>query len=139
MDRVDCIVIGAGVVGLAVARAIATAGKEVIIVEHARGIGSGVSSRNSEVVHAGIYYDADSLKATCCVRGKRLLYEFCTARGVAFRPSGKLVVATSAQDVDRLRMIDSRARANGVSDLAWLSAEAARELEPEMNCTGALF
>jgi len=139
MDRVDCIVIGAGVVGLAVARAIAAAGKEVIVVEHAPGIGSGVSSRNSEVVHAGIYYDAGSLKATCCVRGRQLLYAFCAARGVAFRPSGKLVVATGARDVDRLRMIDTRARVNGVSDLVWLSPEAARELEPELDCTGALF
>ncbi|HWH83537.1 MAG TPA: NAD(P)/FAD-dependent oxidoreductase [Burkholderiaceae bacterium] len=139
MDRVDCIIVGAGVVGLAVARAIAATGREVIVVEHAPGIGSGISSRNSEVVHAGIYYDAHSLKAECCVRGKHLLYEFCSARGVAFKRSGKLVVATSAQDVDRLRGIDERARANGVSDLVWLSAEAARELEPELHCTGALF
>lgn len=139
MDRVDCIVIGAGVVGLAVARAIAASGKEVIVVEHAPGIGSGVSSRNSEVVHAGLYYDASSLKAECCVHGKQLLYEFCSARGVAFRRSGKLVVATSANDVERLRKIDERAQMNGVSDLVWLSPEAARELEPELACTGALF
>lgn len=139
MDSVDCLVIGAGVVGLAVARAVAAAGREVIVVEHEPVIGSGISSRNSEVVHAGLYYDADSLKARCCVRGNRLLYEFCEARGVAHRNCGKLVVATCPGDLDKLRALATRALANGVTDLVWLSAAQARHLEPELDCTAALL
>ncbi|MFQ6684911.1 FAD-dependent oxidoreductase, partial [Bordetella pertussis] len=99
---IDCIVIGAGVVGLAIARALAAGGHEVLVAEAAEGIGTGTSSRNSEVIHAGIYYPADSLKARLCVRGKHLLYEYCAARGVPHQRLGKLIVATSDAEASQL-------------------------------------
>ncbi|ETH29198.1 FAD dependent oxidoreductase domain protein [Bordetella pertussis CHLA-20] len=111
---IDCIVIGAGVVGLAIARALAAGGHEVLVAEAAEGIGTGTSSRNSEVIHAGIYYPADSLKARLCVRGKHLLYEYCAARGVPHQRLGKLIVATSDAEASQLDSIARRAGANGV-------------------------
>ncbi|MBV8850243.1 MAG: NAD(P)/FAD-dependent oxidoreductase [Methylobacteriaceae bacterium] len=139
MDRVDCVVAGAGVVGLAIARALAEAGREVIILEAAEAIGTGISSRNSEVIHAGIYYPKDSLMARFCVAGKRALYEFCADHGVPHKNCGKLIVATNEAEAGKLASIEARARANGVDDLRVLSAAEARTLEPALACTGALL
>ncbi len=139
MEEVDCVVAGAGVVGIAVARSLARAGREVIVLEAADGIGTETSSRNSEVVHAGIYYPKDSLMARLCVNGRRMLYAFCAERGVPFNNCGKLIVATSPEETDRLGGIKARAEANGVEGMRLLSAEAARDLEPNLHCTGALL
>ena len=139
MDRVDCLVIGAGVVGLACARALAQAGLEVVIAEREGLIGSGVSARNSEVIHAGLYYPAGSLKSTLCVRGARLLYEFCAQRGIAHRRCGKLLVATRAQDGHKLDAILAHALAGGVDDLQPLTRAQALALEPELECEAALW
>jgi L-2-hydroxyglutarate oxidase LhgO len=142
MDRVDCVVIGAGVVGLAVARALALspafAGRELMVLEAADAIGTGTSSRNSEVIHAGIYYAAGSLKAQLCVRGKALLYAYCAERGIAHRRCGKLIVATDAAQVAQLQGIVAKAAANGVDDLVLLSADEARAMEPQLRCTAAI-
>ncbi|MYZ42906.1 NAD(P)/FAD-dependent oxidoreductase [Schauerella aestuarii] len=136
---IDCIVIGAGVVGLATARALALAGREVLIVDAAEDIGTGTSSRNSEVIHAGIYYPAGSLKAALCVRGKQMLYDYCAERGIGHKRLGKLIVATTAEQADQLDAIAVRARANGVDDMQKLDAAAARALEPALHCTAALL
>ena len=138
MDKVDCVVIGAGVVGLAVARALALRGREVMVLEAAQAIGTGTSSRNSEVIHAGIYYSAGSLKARLCVQGKQLLYAYCAERGIAHRRCGKLIVATSNAQVAQLDGIVKKARANGVDDLQRLTREQARMLEPRLECMAAL-
>lgn len=138
MDQVDALVIGAGVVGLAVGRALARSGLETIVLERANAIGTGTSSRNSEVIHAGLYYPAGSLKARLCVAGRERLYAFCESHGVAHRRCGKLVVATSAGQHEALRATQARASANGVP-LQWLDADAARALEPALNCTAALL
>lgn len=139
MDTVECVVIGAGVVGLAAARALALAGREVVILEAESHIGSGVSSRNSEVIHAGIYYPQDSLKARLCVRGKALLYAFCDNRQIPHRRCGKLIVASHPDQVQELERLQLAARANGVDDLAWLDADAARAMEPALACVAALL
>jgi len=135
---VEVAVIGAGVVGLAVARALAMRGLEVIIVEAANAIGTETSSRHSEVIHAGIYYRADSLKAALCVRGKHLLYEYCDRHGVAYKRCGKLIVATDEAQLETLASLAQRAETNGVEEMQMLSARAALEIEPQLNCTGAL-
>ncbi|MBI5897997.1 MAG: NAD(P)/FAD-dependent oxidoreductase [Rhodocyclales bacterium] len=139
MERIDCAIIGAGVVGLAVARELAARGREVLILEAESAFGTGISARNSEVIHAGIYYPAGSLKARLCVAGRKLLYAYCAERGIAHRPCGKLIVATSEAQVGELDAIASRARANGVDDLQRLSREAARALEPALECRAALL
>ncbi|MET0310906.1 MAG: NAD(P)/FAD-dependent oxidoreductase [Burkholderiaceae bacterium] len=139
MDRVDCAVAGAGVVGLAVARALALAGREVLVLEGAEGIGTGTSSRNSEVIHAGIYYPQGSLKAQLCVRGKELLYAYCAERGVGHRRCGKLIVATNPLQVAQLEGIAAKAAANGVHDMTLLSREEALALEPALACEAALL
>ncbi|MGO4712303.1 NAD(P)/FAD-dependent oxidoreductase [Bradyrhizobium sp. 2TAF24] len=139
MDRIDCIVVGAGVVGLAIARRLAQAGREVVVVEAADDIGTGTSSRNSEVIHAGIYYAAGSLMARHCVAGKHALYAYCEDHGIPHRRCGKLIVATSAEDNAKLGAIRARAAGNGVDDLVLLDAAAARALEPALNCTAALL
>ena len=139
MERVECIVIGAGVVGLAVARALALRGREVIVLERHGVIGSEVSSRNSGVIHAGLYYANDSLKARVCVAGKHALYEFCASHGVAHARTGKLVVATEDDQLDAMDALMKRARGNGVGDLVRLDPKEARELEPEVSCVGALL
>lgn len=138
MDQVDTVVVGAGVVGLAVARALAQKGREVLVLEAAGAIGTGTSSRNSEVVHAGIYYAAGSLKAALCVRGKELLYAYCAERGIAHRRCGKLIVATSEAQLSALQVIRERASASGVHDLVPLTREEARKLEPALDCVAAL-
>jgi L-2-hydroxyglutarate oxidase LhgO len=139
MEQADTIVIGAGVVGIAVARALALAGREVIVLEAAEAIGTETSSRNSEVIHAGIYYPHGSLMARLCVQGKWMLYEFCRSRGVPHRNCGKLIVATDAAEAERLGAIAAAAAANGVDDLRRLSAAEARALEPALACTAALL
>jgi L-2-hydroxyglutarate oxidase LhgO len=137
MDDVDVVVIGAGVVGLAIARALALAGRDVLILEAAESFGTQTSSRNSEVIHAGIYYPRDSLKARLCVSGRELLYEFCEQHGVAYRRCGKLIVATAATQLPELQKIRQAAHANGVS-LELLTRAQALELEPQLACDGAL-
>jgi len=139
MDRVDCVVIGAGVVGLACARRLAMAGLEVIVLERADAIGTETSSRNSEVIHAGIYYAPGSLKARFCIAGKRFLYRYCAERGVAHVRCGKLIVATDEAQVARLETIRSNAAALGMPDLEHWTAAQARALEPALRCTGALW
>jgi L-2-hydroxyglutarate oxidase LhgO len=137
MERVDAVVVGAGVVGLAVARALAAAGREVIVLDAAAAIGTATSSRNSEVIHAGIYYPPGSLKARLCVAGKHALYAYCAERGIPHRRCGKLVVATAVQQLPKLEAIKAQADANGVTDLARLSAAEAHALEPELRCVAA--
>ena len=139
MDTVECVVIGAGVIGLAVARRLAQAGREVIVLEAAEGIGTVTSSRNSEVIHAGIYYAAGSLMARMCVSGKRALYDYCRDHGIPHRNCGKLIVATTPQEAATLPSIRAPAEANGVLDLQTLDGAAARALEPALNCDAALL
>jgi L-2-hydroxyglutarate oxidase LhgO len=137
MDEVDVAVIGAGVIGLAVARALAMQGREVVVLEAESAFGTGTSARNSEVIHAGIHYPRGSLKALLCVAGRRMLYEYCEARGIPHRRCGKLIVATSEAQLGELSRIRAAAAANGV-ELDVLSGEQARRLEPELACLGAL-
>lgn len=139
MDRVDCVVIGAGVIGLAIARKLALAGREVIVLEAAEDIGTVTSSRNSEVIHAGIYYRAGSLMAQFCVNGRRALYRYCADHGIPHRNCGKLIVATTPKETEKLQSIRAHAEANGVEGMQPLSGEAARELEPALNCDAALL
>ncbi|WP_349609288.1 MULTISPECIES: NAD(P)/FAD-dependent oxidoreductase [Cupriavidus] len=139
MEKVDCVVIGAGVVGLAVARALALQGREVIILEAENAFGTITSARNSEVIHAGIYYPAGSLKAQLCVRGKAMLYDYCATHHVAHQRCGKLIVATSEAQVATLEGIRAKAAANGVDDLRLLSQAEAQALEPQLQCHAALL
>ena len=139
MEEVDCVVVGAGVVGLAVARALALAGREVIILEAAEAIGTETSSRNSEVIHAGIYYPAGSLMARFCVDGKRRLYAYCEEKGVGYRNCGKLIAATNAREDGMLAGIKQRAEANGVEGMRVLTTAEAVALEPNLVCTSALL
>ena len=132
MDRVECVVVGAGVVGLAVARGLARAGREVIVLEAERLIGSHTSARNSEVIHAGIYYPKGSAKARLCVRGRALLYAYCESRGVPHRRLGKIIVATAPEQEGELAGIAAAAAANGVDDLRPLGAAELRALEPAL-------
>ena len=138
MDRIDALVIGAGVVGLAIGRALAAAGHETVVVECANGIGQGVSSRNSEVIHSGLYYAPGSAKAALCTQGRAMLYAFCHSHGVAHAACGKLVVATHAEQHAALQGLQARAAANGVP-LTWLSAAQAQAMEPALHCTAALW
>ena len=138
MDRVDCTVIGAGVVGLACARSLAQAGLDVLIIERETAFGTGVSARNSEVIHAGLHHPTGSRKAQWCVRGARLLYDYCAQRHVAHRRCGKLLVATRAADIAALEALRAQGLANGVEGLAWLTGAQARALEPELACVAAL-
>ena len=138
MERVECVVVGAGVVGLAVARRLARDGREVVILEAADAIGTGTSSRNSEVIHAGIYYPTGSLRARLCRAGRDALYRFCREHGVAHARIGKLIVATEESQLPRLEAIRRQAAANGVDDLYEIGAADAAALEPELACVGAL-
>ena len=138
-ERIDCAVIGAGVVGLAIARELALAGREVIVLEAESTIGSGVSSRNSEVIHAGIYYPTGSLMARTCVAGRRALYPYCIERGIPFSNCGKLIVATDPDEHARLADIRRRAAANGVEGMRLLTRTEAVALEPNLHCVSALL
>lgn len=131
--EVDCVVIGAGVVGLAVSRALQLLGREVVLLEKERTFGTETSSRNSEVIHAGIYYQPGSLKARLCVRGKQLLYAYCQAKGIPHKQIGKIIVATQEAETAMLDNYLSAARANGVDDLEWIDAAQLREREPAIN------
>jgi L-2-hydroxyglutarate oxidase LhgO len=139
MERVDCLVIGAGVVGLALARHLVVQGREVVVLEAEDRIGTGISSRNSEVIHSGIYYPTGSLKARLCVDGHRALYAYCEVHGVTHRRCGKLIVATDESQIEALGRFWARAEANGVEDLDWLDPAEARRLEPGLRCVAALI
>ena len=139
VDRVDTVVVGAGAIGLAVARRLALAGREVVVLEAADSIGTGTSSRNSEVIHAGIYYPTGSLKARLCVAGRRALYDFCASHGVPHRRCGKLIVATDDGQVGQLEALKRKAADNGVGDLEVIERAHALRLEPELRCAAALM
>jgi len=139
LNEVDCIVVGAGVIGLAAARAVARGGREVIIIERERRIGLHTSSRNSEVIHAGIHYPPGSLKARLCVEGREQLYRYCDIHGIGYRRCGKLTVAASAAEIPQLEKIEANARASGVFDLEWLEGAEAVRLEPALKCFAALY
>lgn len=132
------LVVGAGVVGLAVARAAALAGHDVIVAEAADAIGTGISSRNSEVIHAGMYYPTGSLRARHCMRGRRMLYEYCASHGVSHRKCGKLIVATNDAELKKVEAVHKQGLANGVEGLEMIGGNAARALEPELTCIAAL-
>ncbi len=138
VETVDCVVVGAGVVGLAVARQLARDGRDVLIVEAESAMGTQISSRNSEVIHAGIYYQPGSLKARLCRRGRDLLYAFCDDYHVGYRRCGKLIVVTAPEQLDTLRELKARGEANGVEDLLPLPPQDVQALEPEIRCLGAL-
>jgi L-2-hydroxyglutarate oxidase LhgO len=138
VDRVDAVVVGAGLIGLAVARALALAGREVVILEAEDAIGTHTSSRNSEVIHAGIYYPKGSLKARACVAGRERLYAYCAERGVPHRRCGKLIVAADAAQLPELEGILARAHANGVSDVVRIGTAEVHGMEPEIACVAAL-
>jgi L-2-hydroxyglutarate oxidase LhgO len=138
-EQVDCAVIGAGVVGLAIARELAMAGREVIVLEAADAIGTHTSSRNSEVIHAGLYYPNRSLKARFCTSGKWLLYDYCAGHGVPHSNIGKIVVAVTEDEIATLKSYVGKAEANGVRDLRWLSREELRELEPAVECVAGFL
>ncbi|KAL5723621.1 L-2-hydroxyglutarate dehydrogenase [Ranunculus cassubicifolius] len=138
-EKVDCVVIGAGVVGLAVARELAFKGRDVLVIESAPTFGTGTSSRNSEVIHAGIYYPTNSLKARFCVRGRKLLYEYCSSRGVPYKQIGKLIVATGSAEIQKLSFLLERGIANGVEGLRMMEGLEAMHMEPELQCLKALL
>ena len=131
--RVDCAVIGAGVVGIAIARAIQMSGLEVVLIEKGATFGIETSSRNSEVIHAGIYYEPNSLKARLCTRGKALLYDYCATKGVEFRRIGKIIVATKSEDEAVLHGYRDKAERNGLNDLIWVSRHELASMEPQVS------
>ncbi|MSQ59839.1 MAG: NAD(P)/FAD-dependent oxidoreductase [Betaproteobacteria bacterium] len=139
LEKTDCVVIGAGVVGLAVARALAMKGREVIVLEAAEGIGTHTSSRNSEVIHAGLYYPKGSLKARLCVEGKHALYEYCRDHGVPHSRIGKIVVASEKAEVAAVESYVTRAEENGVTDLRWLTVAELEEMEPAVRCVAGFL
>jgi L-2-hydroxyglutarate oxidase LhgO len=138
-ERVDCLVVGAGVVGLAVARALALRGREVIVLEAEESIGNHTSSRNSEVIHAGIYYPKGSLKARLCVQGKQLLYPYCRERGIPFGNCGKVLVAGSEAEIPTVLGYIDKADANGVHDLRRITLDELRDLEPSVTAAAAVL
>ncbi|MBX3596228.1 MAG: NAD(P)/FAD-dependent oxidoreductase [Rhizobiaceae bacterium] len=139
MDSVECVVVGAGAVGLASARALARSGREVVVLEAEQAIGLGTSSRSSEVIHAGIYYSTGLSKTRFCVSGRDLLYRFCEEYDVPHRRCGKLIVATSEDELHKLDAIRAQAEANGVHDLELLSREQVAEMEPALRCSAAVL
>jgi len=138
-EQVDTVVIGAGVVGLACARTLAQAGRDVIVLEKAEDIGTGTSSRNSEVIHGGIYYAKDSLKALCCVEGKHMLYDYCNSHGIEHNRIGKVIVAITEDEVPKLEELKAKGAANGVNDLTWLGAAQMKEMEPNVTAAAGLL
>jgi L-2-hydroxyglutarate oxidase LhgO len=138
-EPVDCVVIGAGVVGLAIARRLALAGRDVLVLEAANAIGTGISSRNSEVIHAGMYYPTNSLRATLCVEGNALLRDYAASRGVDFRMVGKLIVSADSDEETKLEEILAKGKANGIQSLVRLSRERAKIMEPDLSCSLAVW
>ena len=138
-EGIETVIVGAGVVGLAIARQLAMAGQEVLILEAAAQFGTGISSRSSEVIHAGLYYPKDSLKAQCCVAGKNALYAYCRARDVPHRQCGKIIAATDDAQIEKLEALRLKAIHNGVDDLRWLSQADMAAMAPALRCTRALF
>lgn len=138
IPKVDCLIVGAGVIGLAIARALALAGLDVLVIERESRFGSQTSSRNSEVIHAGVYYEPGSLKAQACVEGAKHLYRYCEERGIRHRRCGKLIVATDLDQAVTLEKLESNARACGVIDLEWLTPSAVRAMEPSLNAAAVL-
>ena len=139
MFKVEAVVVGAGVIGLAIARALALRGVQVVVLEKERVVGSGTSSRNSEVIHSGIYYEPESLKARFCVRGRRALYRYCDERGIAYRQCGKLVVATSPEEDSYLDHLLQRAKSNEVEGIERIGAARLSSLEPQLHGSSALL
>ena len=139
MDKVDIIIIGAGVIGLAIAERLSSGGKEIIVVEKHDGFGREASSRNSEVIHAGLYYPADSLKARFCVEGNRMLYSLCEQKGIAYQKKGKIVIAGNDDEVEKVLSLYEQGKANGVEGLRMLDKREINEMEPLVNCTAGLF
>ena len=139
MFKVEAVVVGAGVIGLAIARALALHGIQVVLLEKESVAGRGTSSRNSEVIHSGIYYEPESLKATLCVRGRRALYRYCDERGIAYRQCGKLVVATDPGEDAYLDHLLQRAESNGVEGIERIGARRLQSLEPQIHGSSALF
>ncbi len=139
LDIVEYVIIGAGVIGLATARSLALNGRDVLIIEGAKTIGSGISARNSEVIHAGIYYPKNSLKAKLCVRGKELLYQYAKKQGIEHNNCGKILVATDDEQISHLEKIQKQAMDNGVNDLELITGDKAQSLEPELSCKAAIF
>ncbi len=138
-DSVECVVVGAGVVGLAAGRALAQAGREVVVIEAAEAMGTATSSRNSEVIHAGIYYPKNSAKAKLCLKGKWALYEYCRTKGIPHRRIGKIIVATQETEIDSLEKYAVQAEANGVDDLRWLSQADIEQREPALRAVKGLL
>ena len=139
MEQLDCVVIGAGVIGLAIAREMALQGQETILLERESAFGTISSARNSEVIHAGIYYPKDSLKAKLCVQGNRLLYEYCRSHQVATQPYGKLIVASDNTQLNDLQAILYKAQNNQVPDIKMISGDEAKTLEPQLHCSAAIL
>ena len=139
MEQLDCVVIGAGVIGLAVAREMALQGRETILLERESAFGTVSSARNSEVIHAGIYYPKDSLKAKLCVEGNRLLYEYCRTHQVSTQPYGKLIVASDDSQINDLQAILYKAQNNQVPDIKMISGDEAKTLEPQLQCSAAIL
>ncbi len=139
MFKIETVVVGAGVIGLSIARALSLRGREVLVLERADGIGQETSSRNSEVIHAGLYYPPGSLRSRLCVEGGRGLYQYCAERGVFHRRCGKLVVATAHDEEAALEQLFARASANGVEDIGLIGAARLKEMEPELQATAALL
>ncbi|HEX4194494.1 MAG TPA: FAD-dependent oxidoreductase, partial [Stellaceae bacterium] len=133
-ESTECVVIGGGIIGLAVARALARAGREVLLLEKERWIGQDTSSRNSEVIHAGLYYPEASLKARFCVEGRKQLYAYCAERDVTHKRIGKLVVGVNDDEIATLKRVIKHAEAAGVTDLEWLSGDEAWKMEPALRC-----
>ena len=138
-DKLDCVVVGAGVVGLAIARSVARSGRQVVVLDAESQIGTHSSSRNSEVIHAGIYYPEKSLKARLCVRGRDMLYRYCATHGIDHQRIGKLIVATGEAELPKLDALRQQAALNGVDDLQFITAEEARKIEPNVESVGALL
>ena len=146
MDKVECVVVGAGVIGLAIARTLAQRGREVLVLESERAIGCGISSRNSEVIHAGIYYPHDSLKAKLCVQGRKALTDYARDRCIPHQLCGKLIVATQEAQLVTLKALQNQAALNGLGQdlnagdgLQWMDQSAVAQLEPEIRCLAALY
>ena len=138
MNKADCVIIGAGVIGLAIGRSLSFLGRDVLVLEENEHIGMGTSSRNSEVVHAGIYYPENSLKAKFCVQGRKLIYEFFHKYNINYKKLGKIIIGTNEDELKALELLEHNARNNGV-ELTYLNKRDVKKLEPEINCTGSLL